>query len=242
MTNNYWNICVMRINKFYPHRKIIVIDDNSDYQYVKAFREHSNVEVIQSEYPGRGELLPYYYYIKNKYFEYAVILHDSVFFHKRVHFEKLKKFQVLPLWCFPCDIHYSISPNQIRIISSLSNPIKIINFISNNNHSPFNNSFSPTNWKGCFGVQSFINHSFLLDINSKYNICNLVNVVRNREDRMVLERLFAVLFYMENKLIHLIPSLYGNIFSFQQWGLSYPDYCKAIKNVRKPVVKIWTGR
>ena len=77
-TNEYWNHCVKLIRSNYPHRKIIVIDDNSNYSFVKAHFNYKNVEIIQSEYPGRGELLPYVYYIRHKWFENAVIIHESL--------------------------------------------------------------------------------------------------------------------------------------------------------------------
>ena len=68
-TNMYWNNCVKLLRTLYPLRKVIIIDDNSNYEYVKPEFDYRNIEVVQSEYPKRGELLPYYYYLKNKYFE-----------------------------------------------------------------------------------------------------------------------------------------------------------------------------
>jgi hypothetical protein len=35
-TNRYWNECYTCIRKFYPKNTVIIIDDNSDYQYVKT--------------------------------------------------------------------------------------------------------------------------------------------------------------------------------------------------------------
>ena len=35
-TNKYWNKCVRCIRKFYPLRKIIIIDDNSNSDFIKA--------------------------------------------------------------------------------------------------------------------------------------------------------------------------------------------------------------
>jgi hypothetical protein len=58
-TNKYWNNCVKCIKRLYPLKKIIIIDDNSNYNYVKSDFNYNNVEIIQSEYPGRGELFPY---------------------------------------------------------------------------------------------------------------------------------------------------------------------------------------
>ena len=69
-------------------KKIVIVDDNSNYEYVKSEFDYKNIEIIQSEFPGRGELLPYYYLLKYKFFKNAVIIHDSVFFHKRIPFEK----------------------------------------------------------------------------------------------------------------------------------------------------------
>ena len=80
-TNEYWNHSVKLIRSLYPFRKIVVIDDNSNQEFVKAEFDYKNVEIIQSEYPGRGELLPFVYYARNKWFDKAIIIHDSVFFH-----------------------------------------------------------------------------------------------------------------------------------------------------------------
>ena len=57
VTNKYWNECIKCIRRFYTE-KIIVIDDNSNQEYVQADFEYDNVEIVQSEFPQRGELLP----------------------------------------------------------------------------------------------------------------------------------------------------------------------------------------
>jgi hypothetical protein len=80
-TNEYWNLCYDSIRKFYPENNILIIDDNSEYKYINN-RELYKVTIINCEYPKRGELLPYYYYLKNKLFDTAVIIHDSVFINK----------------------------------------------------------------------------------------------------------------------------------------------------------------
>ena len=67
-TNKYWNQNVKLIRTFYPLRQIVIIDDNSTQEFVKADHQYKNLTIIQSEYPGRGELLPYIYYLKYKWF------------------------------------------------------------------------------------------------------------------------------------------------------------------------------
>jgi hypothetical protein len=102
-SNRYWNHSVKLLRRLYPERKIVIIDDNSNQNLVKADYNYNNIEIIQSEFPGRGELLPYYYYIKHKFFENAIILHDSVFIHRRINFNVLNGMKVLPLWHFNAD-------------------------------------------------------------------------------------------------------------------------------------------
>jgi hypothetical protein len=55
VTNKYWNQSVKLIRTHYPLRKIIIIDDNSNYKFVKADHDYQNLEVIQSEFTKRGE-------------------------------------------------------------------------------------------------------------------------------------------------------------------------------------------
>ena len=88
LTNNYWNHSVCLLRTLYPHAQIIIIDDNSNLNFVKSFHDYKNLMIINSEYKGGGELLPYIYFLKNKWFDNAIILHDSVFIRKRISFEK----------------------------------------------------------------------------------------------------------------------------------------------------------
>jgi len=122
-TNNYWNRCIKLIITFYPHKKIVIIDDNSNQDFVKTEFEYKNVIYEKSEYPGRGELLPYIYFLKNHYFDNAIIIHDSVFFHKRVEFEKLINMgvEVLPLWHFDADKENYLNLLEKYKISSFKN-------------------------------------------------------------------------------------------------------------------------
>ena len=239
-TNKYWNLCIKLIRTLYPYRKIIIIDDNSNKEFIKADFEYANVEIIQSEFPGRGELLPYYYYLKYNWFENAVILHDSVFIHKKIAFNKINH-QVLPLWHFNYDkenIH-----NILRIASELKNSYKITSLLANNDINILGMNES-NNFACCFGVQSFIKRSFLLRIESKYGISNLIYHVKNRSDRCALERIMGLLFYLEYPVLIKNKSLLGNILTNGNWGYSFEQYQNEIRKKKpiKCIVKVWTGR
>jgi len=241
ITNNYWNQCIRCIKRFYPNTKIIVIDDNSNYEFVKADHDYKNVEIIQSEFKGRGELLAYYYLYKKKFFENAIIIHDSIFIHKRINFEKLKNIDVLPLWHFNQDMDNL--QNSLFLISKLKNTYFLQKNLSLNDVVVLGRQHE---WAGCFGVQSYINYHFLAKIVSKYNLFALLEKVRSRPDRCCLERIFGIIFTLESKITKKQKSLFGNIHHYNS-GFDYTfDKYKYDLMVRKKlpkgIIKVWTGR
>ena len=239
LTNKYWNNCIKCLRMFYPQKKIVIIDDNSNSDFLKADFEYNNIEIINSEFKGRGELLPYYYFAKNKFFNNAVIIHDSVFFHKRFPFEKLNMYNVLPLWFFYPDKENLT--NTLRIVSKLKNTQEIQQKVMLNNSVL---GMKHTKWYGCFGVQSYINHDFLKHIEKKYDISKMITAVSCRKDRCGLERILGAIFYTECPQITEIKSIFGDIMKYQKWGYSYNDYENSIKQrvLPKGIVKVWTGR
>jgi hypothetical protein len=239
-TNKYWNHSVKLLKTLYPGKKIIIIDDASNQNYVKADFDYKNIEIVQSEFPRSGEILPYYYFIKNKYFDNAVILHDSVFFNKRIPFETLKNLNVLPLWHFNPDKE-NIT-NTLRITQSLKNFNIIHSKITLND---FAFVLPHDKWYGCFGSQSYINHDFILQINNKYNVINLVRTIKNRTDRCCLERIIGCIFFTESNNLIKTKSLFGDIMKYQKWcDYSFDKYISDFKKgtLPKSVVKVWTGR
>jgi hypothetical protein len=238
-TNNYWNQSVKLIRTLYPFKKIIIIDDNSNYQYVKQDFDYKNLEVIQSEFPGRGELLPYYYFLKHKFFKNAVIIHDSVFLHSRINFDVLNGINVLPLWFFYSDKENV--DNTKRIAKKLKNNFLVVNKLDNDLNIL---GLKLDKWYGCFGVQSYINLKFLEHLENKYGITNMISAVKCRTDRCSLERIFGILFYNEFPRLHKLKSLFGDIMTYQKWGYTYDEYIENLKksSIPKSVVKVWTGR
>lgn len=241
-TNRYWNHSVKLLRNFYPTKKIVIIDDNSDTNFLKASHNYDNIEIIQSEFPGRGELLPYYYFIKNKFFENAIIIHDSVFFHKRVNFEVLNGTNVIPLWHFNSD--YENTYNTSRIIQGLKNKFIIENKLVRNADNMFN-IIKDTKWYGCFGCQSYINHNSLLHLENKYHISSLINIIKNRSDRCCLERVMGCIFSTEYPNVKITKSILGNILMYPLTGkYNYDNYESDFKKgtIKRVIVKVWTGR
>jgi hypothetical protein len=248
LTNEYWNEAVKCIRRFYPLKKIVVIDDNSNKEFVKAEFDYKNIEYIQSEFPQRGELLPYYYFHKHRFFENAVIIHDSVFIHKRINFETFANLKVIPLW------HFTHAKEE-----NYKKSLEICNFLKNNYDITrylkiFENKYNTLGinkqyWSGCFGVQSYISYNFLDFLQKKYNLFNMLKVIKTRSDRCCLERIFGVIISIECKELEKIHSVWGCISTYKNgeygWGYSYHQYKDYInKNKKSPVpyVKVWSGR
>jgi|688.fasta_scaffold813871_1 hypothetical protein len=239
-TNKYWNHNIKLLRTYYPFKKIVIIDDNSNYTFVKAEFNYKNVETIQSEYPGRGELLPYIYFLRHKWFDNAVIIHDSTFIHKRIPFESIKA-PILPLWHHPYDKE------------NLSNLLRIASYLRNNSFIKQRLAGSEINVLGlndkqfnlCFGGQTFISHRFLSALERKYNINNLVNAITCRTDRCGLERILGLLFNNEYKDLNKIKSFNGDIRThYNSFVYNFDNYLADFNNniVRGTFVKVWTGR
>lgn len=242
-TNHYWNNCIKLIRKFYPMKKIVIIDDNSNQQFIKEDKHYDNVTIIQSEYPGRGELLPFIYFLKYKWFKNAVIIHDSVFIHRRVAFEKLNV-PVMPLWHHPYDKENLL--NFTRILSQLYNSSSLKQKLAFNDNTIILGRKGKDNFDLCFGAQCFINLQFLENIERKYKLTNLVNAIHNRLDRCSFERVIGLLFDTEYPDIKKYKSLFGPIINYPNSFLyNYTHYQNDIKYSKKvvyPFVKVWTGR
>jgi hypothetical protein len=225
-TNNLWIECYDCIRKFYPLNKILIIDDASDYKFVDTLKSLSNTLIIQSEFKGRGEFLPYYYYLQNKLFDRAVILHDSVFIKQLINFGEENKF----LWSFEHTWDRDHDENKLIKYLHKNDIVKKV----------YDLSFL---WKGCFGVMSVLSHDFLCEINTQFNFINLVDHITTRDDRMILERVFAVLFTVCNNYHNKeTKSIFGDLHTYSAYGSETYDSYKQNNNITLPIVKVWSGR
>ena len=229
-TNLYWIECYRCIRNFYPENKIVIIDDNSNYDYINSndLAPLYNTEIIDSEYKKRGELLPYYYYLKFHFFDKAVILHDSVFIQQYFDFTNVQHFQFL--WEFE---HIFDNPEkEISKLECLDNNTKLIELY-----------YKKEVWKGCFGVMSIVSYDFLQSIDEKHKLSNLLERVHTREDRSNLERVIAVIF--EYNYLTYSRSLLGNIHNYTSLGYKYTNYTYdqyLINKLLLPIIKVFSGR
>ena len=220
LTNRYWIECVNCIRQYYPENNILIIDDNSDYNFITNEQLYKTT-VINSEYPQRGELLPYYYYLHNKLFDVAVIIHDSVFVNRHVDIN-VENYKFL--WEF--EHWWDHIEDETRMINIFNDP-ELTNFHENKDL-----------WKGCFGGMSIITHDYLTHINNKYDISKLLDCVLNRHNRCSFERVIGCLLQKEGKK----ESLFGNIHNYIDWKWGEITFDNKDNYRYLPFIKCWTGR
>ena len=217
LSNKYWIRCINSIRQYYPENNILIIDDDSDYNFITNETLYKTT-IINSEYPRRGELLPYYYYLHNKLFDVAIIIHDSVIFNKYIDIS-VENYKFL--WGF--EHNWDQVEDETRIIN-IFNDLELTEFYKNKHL-----------WKGCFGAMAIITHDYLIYINNKYDISKLLELILNRYNRCSFERVIACLLQKEGN----IDILLGDILNYCNWGIHFNE----IDNYKHlPLIKYWSGR
>lgn len=246
----YWCECYDRIRHFYPETPIVIIDDNSIYEFIDSKKEAAlhKCLVLRSIFPKRGELLPYYYYIHNHWFDSALIIHDSVFINRCIDFERMANdmpqgMECKFLWHF--DYLYNDRSRESALINRLRYAEKLLTI--------YNDSAA---WRGCFGVMSLIGRQFLLDLETRYGITDLISHITSRAWRMALERAFACMVFdsialntckkgpLQSDKSKFVISCLGSIHKYCKWGYTFNEYLGNEYNysISLPIIKVWSGR
>jgi hypothetical protein len=245
ITNNYWKHSVTSIRKFYPGTPIAIICDNSSPEFLVDDSTHGfeNIQIIVSEFPGKGEILGYYYLYKLKLFEKAVVLHDSNFINQYYDYNSIEE-HCRFLYHFPSNFHEYDSASALGFFNQCDPLIDYYN--------------KKDKIVGCFGCQSFITWEFLDRLEKEYSFFDILNYIQSRNQRYNMERIFALV------CIHAIKysyhddlfdikniSLFGDITKHPRWGMSWETYQSYLEigytfldQNDEPVflVKVFTGR
>ena len=237
--NKIWVACVKQIRKSYPTRKIVIIDDHSNYDFVKVPPDYPNLLdnciVVNSEHKGAGELLPYCYYSKNHWFDKAIFIHDSVFINGEIPTEDVKNVKFL--WYFDCNIYTtdggeSERPSIEALLQHLNYKDELFELYSRNDC---------TGWVGAYGVMSVITHSYAVHLCEKYNLPILLNHVNKRIHRMAMERIFAILCFHDGAIRNETST---NVYGSPNMYHNYDSYFKDLEEnkIGKDPVKLFFGR
>lgn len=218
------------IRKFFPDTNIVIIDDNSNKNAVSNINLFKTF-TIYSDFPARGELLPYYYFLHNKFFDKAIIIHDSVFINdpsRLLDVINNPNIHFCSLWNFPRNVCFK------KLWSPIKKCFKHLNRPPN-----FENFIRSGNWAGCYGGMSIVSHDFVIKLNKTFNFTNLTNCITSRTDRMAFERILGSMTHF----LGVNNCLFNSILKYCPWGLNLNTYSSNPSKYDKlPLVKIWSGR
>lgn len=178
--SNLWIQCYQSIKKFHPNNKIVIIDNDSNYDLIKNITLE-NTEIIQHNENKSGEILPFYYFLKYKWSKYMIYFQDSMFLNDHLCSEKLNIETFKFFWHFNPGGHDNRSIINFQL-SKLKNSDKIAELFKNKKK-----------WFGSFGLSCTMNLEFLEFIENEHHFTNLVNYTNNRDDRKGLERVLGLL-------------------------------------------------
>ena len=190
-----------------------------------------NTEIIKSEFNGAGEILPYYYFLKNKWADRMIFLHDSMFINRLFTDDELEgvKFH----WHF----------NKEKPTRKIE---QFISLLQNNKELQDYYNDPDSKWKGCFGATSIIDLDTVIYIEDKYNIFSTLNLyIKTRIDRESFERILGIVLYHEG-IIEDKCSNFGDIFrypgAFESENIDNTLYTMGQKGYNTAIIKVWRGR
>ena len=230
--NDLWISSYNSIRKFYTN-KIVIIDDNSNVNTVNG--KLSNTEVIYSEFNGAGEILPYYYFLKNKWADRMVFMHDSMFLQRRFR---------------PSELEQAVTFHWFFDQENGKNDRKITNYLSLLQQSEEITAYldQPT-WLGCFGATSIITHDVVQLLEDKYGLFSKLPLnIRTRVDRQTFERIFGLILFYEGLVDDKNCSNFGNIMKYpgafenMVSTAEQVNYTLTTKGYDTAIGKLWRGR
>jgi hypothetical protein len=228
LSDLYWKECYTCIRKFYTN-PILIVDDSSNREFLNEniFLKDCTV-IYDTEYKGRAELLPYYYFHKLKPFDTAVLLHDSIFIQTPVVFDLAEKEQIKFLWSFSHAWDDELFPTIDALLATSSRVNEL--------HALYHRK---QEWIGCFGCMSVVRWKYLDTLTTSLSLFSiLMSTVLRREHRHGLERALALFIQLDEKHVN---TFFGPIHSYIPWGTTFQDYlCGDYSSY--PLVKVWTGR
>ena len=230
--NDLWISSYNSIRKFYKNR-IVIIDDNSTINTVDG--KLINTEIIKSEFNGAGEVLPYYYFLKYKWADRMIFLHDSMSIHRRFKDSELDS-DIKFHW------HFISNGNDdyrkiTNYISILKNNTELLAFAVDPNEK----------WRGCFGGASTIDLTKVQYLEEEYGIfTNLALAIKTRKDRETFERLLGIVLYYEGMMDNECSN-FGDIMAYPetfnpQNNTETSSYILGQRGYDTAIIKVWRGR
>lgn len=231
--NDLWISSYNSIRRHYTN-KIIIIDDNSLINTVNG--KLYQTDILQSDYAGAGETLPYYYFLMHRWADRMIFVHDTMFLYRSFRIEEVDT---------DCRFHWSFVHSDAtstarlqQIIPSLRNHQELMPYIN-----------QPESWRACFGVAMVVGIEVVERLEQKYKLFSTMTMmVRNRKDREMAERLVGLVLFHEDIVTTETCSNFGDILAYpsafqSEWSnLSTARYQLEHAGYDSALIKVWRGR
>ena len=229
--NDLWISSYNSIRKFYKNR-IVIIDDNSTLNTVDG--KLINTEIIKSEFNGAGEILPYYYFLKYKWADTMIFLHDSMFINRRFKDKELEG---------SITFHWHFKPNNFDDYRKITNYVSLC---KNNKHLSAFAADPDAKWNGCFGGGSIADLKTVEYLEEEYGIfTSLTLTMKTRKDRETFERMLGIVLYYE-EILEESCSNFGDITAypgaFEAQNMETVSHNLGQRGYDTAIVKVWRGR
>ena len=232
--NDLWISSYNSIRKYYTN-PIVIIDDNSTINTVNG--RLTDTKVIKSEWKGAGEILPYYYFLKERWADRMIFFHDSMFLHRPFQPSELEG---------PIRFHWHFDHADVRKDRKIST---FLSLLSESKEVIDEFSKSEFIWKGCFGGTSMIDLEVVEQLEEKYEFFSkLISAIRTRNDRETFERVLGIMVYYEHLMDDSPPSNFGSILAYpkafesQNNNIETAVHIVSQANYNTSILKVWRGR
>jgi hypothetical protein len=232
--NDLWISSYNSIRKYYTN-PIVIIDDNSTINTVNG--RLTDTEVIKSEWKGAGEILPYYYFLKEKWADRMIFLHDSMFLNRPFQPSELEG---------PIRFHWHFDHADVRKDRKIST---FLSLLPQSKEVIDEFSKSEFIWKGCFGGTCIVDLEVVEQLEEKYEFFSkLIPAIRTRNDRETFERVLGIIVYYERLTDASPPSNFGSILAYpkafesQNNNIETAAHIVSQANYNTSILKVWRGR
>jgi hypothetical protein len=193
--------CIGSIRR-YHNNKIFIVNDYSELDLNKYVNSFDNIEIIQSPVKGAGDMSTYKIFSEMTDFKKAVIMQDSMTVERELegidHVRWMKA-----IWYFTCHRLHWTGIMEPETEYNLENKIRnhddlILDCIEK---FPLKETFkeyvraiyhTKEKWSGNIGIQSVIDHQFLLDMDEATGIIEFLSHMTDNRLRRVAESVFPL--------------------------------------------------
>lgn len=239
--NELWRENYRCLRQHFPTTPILIIDDYSDLTLVDQNFTMTNAAIIYSELPpGKGEILPYYYFYHKRPFNKAVMLNDGMLLQAREPLRSaiLSTSDYRFLWHFD-EFRDNELTEQLYLISTLKHEVQ---------DQVQTLRLQKDKWMGCFSSASIMTWEFVAHMHHTYGFLDVAAAIQSRADRMGLERLVGLIAAdcdgTKSRSRDEV-SVFGSILAHKKTGAyHWQDYIddKRQGSITEPMIKIWNGR